>query len=264
MGRMADTTCLHLPGRSTSQKFTPGMAIIGDHGDHAAHADHSGHEDDVPPAFLGVAGADDPGAAIQPHVAGLVRIQDAGVHRGRWVGPLFAMVIFFYGGLPFLQMAAPEIRNRRPGMMTLISLAISVAFVYSVFAVFVAPDSGFFWEMATLIDIMLLGHWIEMRSVRQASGAFQELAKLMPDTAERFSGGDGGSTRQPAQNDDLVLVRPGASVPADGVVEDGHSDVNEAMITGESKPVEKIPATRSSAARSTGMAACACGDRDGR
>jgi Cu2+-exporting ATPase len=160
----------------------------------------------------------------------------------RWIGPLFAIAIFFYGGVPFLQMAVPEVRNRRPAMMTLISLAISVAFVYSVFALFVAPDSGFFWEMATLIDIMLLGHWIEMRSIRQASGALHELARLMPDTAERIS--DGGAQEVPVnqlKNSDLVLVRPGASVPADGEVEDGHSDVNEAMITGESKPVEKHP-----------------------
>ena len=161
----------------------------------------------------------------------------------QWIGPLFAMVIFFYGGLPFLQMAVPEVRNRRPGMMTLISLAVGVAFVYSVFAIFVSPGSGFFWEMATLIDVMLLGHWLEMRSVRQASGALNELAKLMPDTAERILS-DGETEEVPVstlQTGDLVLVRPGASVPADGAVEEGHSDVSEAMITGESRPVSKEP-----------------------
>jgi Cu2+-exporting ATPase len=164
----------------------------------------------------------------------------------RWVGPAFAIAIFVYGGLPFLQMMVPEVRNRKPGMMTLISLAISVAFVYSVFAVFVSPGSGFFWEMATLIDIMLLGHWLEMRSVRQASGALNELAKLMPDTAERLLS-DGETEEVPVstlKNNDLVLVRPGASIPADGIVEDGRSDVNEAMITGESKPVTKEPGTQ--------------------
>lgn len=160
----------------------------------------------------------------------------------RWIGPLFAIAIFFYGGLPFLQMAVPELKNRRPAMMTLISLAITAAFIYSVFAVFFAPESGFFWEMATLIDIMLLGHWIEMRSVRQASGALNELAKLMPDTAERIA--NGGTEVVPVSElrlNDLVLIRPGASIPADGLVEEGHSDVNEAMLTGESKPVEKNP-----------------------
>lgn len=159
----------------------------------------------------------------------------------RWIGPGFAIAIFFYGGLPFLQMAVPEVKNRRPGMMLLISLAITAAFAYSVFATFAAPESGFFWEMATLIDIMLLGHWLEMRSVRQASGALNELARLMPDIAERINA-DGNTEEVPVgqlRTGDLVLVRPGASIPADGVVEEGHSDVNEAMITGESKPVEK-------------------------
>jgi len=137
----------------------------------------------------------------------------------------------------------PEVRNRKLGMMTLISLAISVAFVYSVFALFVSPGSGFFWEMATLIVVMLLGHWIEMRSIRQASGALNALAQLMPDTAERIL--PNGETEEvevsALQNGDLVLVRPGASVPADGVVEEGRSDINQAMITGESKPVAKAP-----------------------
>lgn len=161
----------------------------------------------------------------------------------RWVGPVFAFAIFFYGGVPFLEMAVPELKRGRPGMMTLISLAITVSFVYSIFAVFTDPSSGFFWEMATLIDIMLLGHWIEMRSIRQASGALQELAKLMPDTAERIL--DEGETEEvpvdELEEDDLVLVRPGASIPADGEVVEGESAVNQAMITGESKPVSKEP-----------------------
>jgi len=164
----------------------------------------------------------------------------------QWVGPIFAIAIFFYGGLPFLQMAAPEVRNRQPGMMLLISLAITVAFAYSLFAVVAAPMSGFFWEMATLIDIMLLGHWLEMRSVRQASGALNELAKLMPDTAELIQ--PDGSTKQvkvsELGNGDLVLARPGASIPADGEVVEGRSEVNEAMITGESKPVSKEPGVK--------------------
>ncbi|GAB4420453.1 MAG: heavy metal translocating P-type ATPase [Anaerolineae bacterium] len=159
----------------------------------------------------------------------------------RWIGPVFAIAIFFYGGVPFIRMARPEVLSRRPGMMTLISLAISTAFVYSVFALFVAPESGFFWEMATLIDVMLLGHWIEMRSIRQASGALRELAKLIPDTAERLRENGEIETIPVAhlQAGDLVLVRPGTSIPADGLVEDGHSAVNEAMITGESRPVDK-------------------------
>ncbi len=163
-----------------------------------------------------------------------------------WVGPLFAFMIFIYGGVPFIQMAGPELRARRPGMMTLISLAIIVAFVYSIAALWIDPAGGFFWEMALLIDVMLLGHWLEMRSVRQASGALNELAKLMPDDAERLRT-DGSTETVPTSElrvGDLLLVRPGASVPADGEVVEGESHVNEAMITGESKPVGKEPHSR--------------------
>lgn len=163
-----------------------------------------------------------------------------------WIGPLFAGIVFVYGGLPFLQMAVPELRTRQPGMMTLISLAITVAFVYSIATLWIDPAGGFFWEMALLIDVMLLGHWLEMRSVRQASGALNELAKLMPDEAERIK--PDGDTERVASSDlgvnDLVLVRPGASVPADGEIVAGSSDVNEAMITGESRPVRKEPGSK--------------------
>ena len=159
-----------------------------------------------------------------------------------WIPFLFSVIIFTYGGVPFLQMAVPELQDRKPGMMTLISLAISVAFLYSVAAQFMNLGEGFFWELVTLIDIMLLGHWLEMRSVRQASGALNELAKLLPDTAERIPHGDMTETVPVSalKTGDLVLVRPGASVPADGEVTDGHSNVNEAMITGESLPVHKM------------------------
>ncbi|UTF55947.1 copper-translocating P-type ATPase (plasmid) [Natronosalvus rutilus] len=160
-----------------------------------------------------------------------------------WINPIFAVIVFGYGGLPFLRMAIPELRDRSPGMMTLISMAISVAFVYSLASVVFPTQSAFFWELVTLIDIMLLGHWIEMRSVRRAQSALDELAQLMPDTAERIT--DDGETEEVPVSDlsegDLVLVRPGASVPADGVVEEGDSDVNESMITGESMPVSKEP-----------------------
>ncbi len=163
-----------------------------------------------------------------------------------WIPFVFSLIIFAYGGVPFLQMAVPEIRNRKPGMMTLISLAISVALVYSVLAQLAAIGEGFFWELVTLIDIMLLGHWLEMRSVRQASGALNELAKLMPDEAERIKH-DGSTETVPAtslRTGDLLLVRPGASVPADGEVTEGESSLNEAMITGESRPVDKMPGSK--------------------
>jgi len=160
-----------------------------------------------------------------------------------WITPVFSVIVFAYGGLPFLKMAVPEVRQRKPGMMTLISLAISVAFVYSLATLLLPTGKAFFWELVTLIDVMLLGHWIEMRSVRRASRALDELAKLMPDTAERILS-DGETEEVPVselQEGDLVLVRPGASVPADGEVVEGESDVNESMITGESRPVSKDP-----------------------
>ncbi len=160
-----------------------------------------------------------------------------------WINPVFAVAVFAYGGVPFLRMAVPEVRDRSPGMMTLISMAITVAFVYSLAGVVLPTGAAFFWELVTLIDVMLLGHWIEMRSVRRASRALDELAALMPETAERVT--EDGDTEEVPVSDlregDLVLVRPGASVPADGVVESGDSSVNESMITGESRPVDKEP-----------------------
>ncbi len=211
------------------------------HAGHGAHVDHSGHEQLFRRRFWVCLALTVPVLLFSPMIQewlGFTLPQFAG---SEWIAPLFAIVIFLYRGIPFLQMAQPEIANRKPGMMLLISLAITVAFVYSLAMVFVDPHSGFFWEMALLIDVMLLGHWLEMRSVRQASGALNELAKLMPDTADRI-GADGSVQQVPAnllRAGDLVLVRPGASIPADGEVVEGRSDVNEALITGESKPVEK-------------------------
>jgi len=160
-----------------------------------------------------------------------------------WITPVFSVIVFAYGGLPFLSMARVELENREPGMMTLISLAITVAFVYSLVSLVVPGTTPFFWELVTLIDIMLLGHWIEMRSVRAASGALDELAKLMPDTAERLT--ERGDTEEVPVSElregDVLLVRPGASVPADGAVVEGESSIDESMITGESRPVGKEP-----------------------
>jgi len=141
-------------------------------------------------------------------------------------------------------MARTELENREPGMMMLISLAITVSFVYSIGSLFLEGTTPFFWELVTLIDIMLLGHWMEMRSVRQASGALDELAKLMPDTAERIT--ESGDTEEVPVSElgenDVVLVRPGTSVPADGEVVEGESSVDESMITGESPvPLTKRP-----------------------
>jgi Cu2+-exporting ATPase len=211
------------------------------HQDHRAHVDHSGHEQMFRRKFWVSLVLSIPVLLFSPSIQAWLGYRLPAFPGSQWITPVFAVVVFVYGGLPFLQMAIPELQNRQPGMMTLISLAISVAFVYSLAALFLPTSTTFFWELVTLIDIMLLGHWIEMRSVRQASGALNELAKLMPDTAERIRP-DGGSETVPVdqlRSGDLLLVRPGASVPADGEVQEGESDVNEAMITGESKPVKK-------------------------
>jgi Cu2+-exporting ATPase len=156
---------------------------------------------------------------------------------------LFALssLVFFYGGYPFLKGILNELGARRPGMMTLISVAITTAYVYSSAVVFGLMGKMFFWELATLIDIMLLGHWIEMKSVMGASRALEELARLMPSDAHRLMP-DGSISDVPLSElrvGDRVLVRPGEKVPADGGVVEGQTSVNEAMLTGESRPVSK-------------------------
>jgi Cu2+-exporting ATPase len=155
--------------------------------------------------------------------------------------PVFSIVIFLYGGLPFLKMAKDELEDREPGMMALISLAIIVALTYSMVSLFIPGSSSFFWELVTLIDIMLLGHWIEMRSVRQASSALDELKDLVPNTAEKIVGEDETEEVEVSELEkgDKVLIRPGSSIPADGEVIEGDSSVDESMITGESEPVSK-------------------------
>ena len=153
----------------------------------------------------------------------------------------FASAVFFYGGWPFLTGFVDEIKTWRPGMMTLIALAISVAYVYSAAVTFGLPGTVFFWETATLIDIMLLGHWIEMRSVMGASRALEALVALMPSDAHLLRT-DGSTEDVPLTSlrpGDHVLVKPGEKVPVDGRIVDGRTTVNQAMLTGESRPVEK-------------------------
>jgi Cu2+-exporting ATPase len=218
-----------------------------DHGDGRgagpAHTDHSGHEVMFRRRFWVSLVLSIPVIVFSEFIQDVVGYA-APTFAGSWlIVPVLSVVIFAYGGLPFLSMARTELANHEPGMMMLISLAILVAFAYSVASLFLAGTTPFFWELVTLIDIMLLGHWMEMRSVRQASGALDELAKLMPDTAERLTeAGDTEAVPVAALTEgDLVLVRPGASVPADGEVVEGDSSVDESMITGESRPVRKAP-----------------------
>jgi Cu2+-exporting ATPase len=151
-------------------------------------------------------------------------------------------VIYLYGGVVFLRSAVGELGARLPGMMTLVSVGITAAYLYSAATTFFIEGEGFYWELATLVDVMLLGHWIEMRSVGRAQGALAELAKLIPDDAERFRNGEVEMVPvAELQEGDIVLVRPGARVPADGQIVEGETHLDESMLTGESKPVRKSP-----------------------
>src|SRR5207302_7615453 len=158
----------------------------------------------------------------------------------KFIPAILGTIVFVYGGLVFLRGARAELADRKPGMMTLISLAIIVAFGTSVAATFGLFEIDVWWEVASLITIMVLGHWLEMRAISQARGALNALAALLPDTAERIKGSDTESVPlSELRVGDIVLVRPGARVPADGIVAEGSADVDESMITGESKTVSK-------------------------
>src|SRR6202171_4744415 len=158
----------------------------------------------------------------------------------KFIPAILGTVIFVYGGLVFIRGAWGELADHKPGMMTLISLAITVAFGTSLAATFGLFEIDVWWELASLITIMILGHWLEMRAISQARGALNALAALLPDTAERVSGAETETVPlSELRVGDIVLVRPGARVPADGTVVDGAADVDESMITGESKTVSK-------------------------
>jgi len=179
---------------------------------------------------------------LSPLLQTLVGLRDAIRFPGDiYVLFAFSSAVFWYGGWPFLQGFFAELKSRQPGMMTLISVAITTAYVYSSAVVFGLTGKMFFWELASLIDIMLLGHWIEMKSVMGASKALEELAKLMPSDAHKIMQ-DGSVKDVPLSElamDDKVLIKPGEKIPADGVIVEGESSVNEAMLTGESTPVTK-------------------------
>ena len=212
-----------------------------DHDAHAEHDKHAGHSVAMfRDKFWWSVALTVPTVIWSPMVQQWLGFHAPTFAGSKYIPAVFGTILFFYGGTVFLRGAVREIKDRLPGMMTLISLAITVAFVFSLAVTFGVPGMDLWWELSTLITIMLLGHWIEMRSVMQAQGALNELAKLVPDMATRV---DGDRTEDvpvsQLRNGDIVLVRPGASIPADGVVGDGSSAVNEAMITGESRPVDK-------------------------
>lgn len=213
------------------------------HKGHGGHVDHTGHEQMFRKRFWVSLFLTIPVLLFSESIQKWLGFSMPAFFGSRWIVPVFSTIIFLYGGIPFIQMAIPELKNKKPGMMALISLAISVAFVYSLITTFFPIGESFYWELVTLIVVMLFGHWMEMRSVRKASSALDELAKLMPDTAELVLKDGKTRTVRTAElkTGDMILIRPGENIAADGKVVEGESDVNEALITGESTPVKKLP-----------------------
>lgn len=217
--------------------------------EHTGHAGHAGHGDHVAQfrrLFWVMAALAVPTVALSPMFAMLLGYDLPGFPGARWISPVLGTVMYVWGGRPFLTGAVSEIRSRAPGMMLLIGLAITVAFLASWGASLgvLHHQLDFWWELALLIVIMLLGHWIEMRSLAQTTSALDSLAALLPDEAERVEG-DGGSERvvtvtpSELRVGDLVIVRPGGSVPVDGRIVDGAADMDESMVTGESRTVRR-------------------------
>ncbi len=220
------------------------VSIVGKPAGHSRHDDfnkHKGHSTNVFRAKFWVSLVlSIPVVLYSDVVQELLRFEAPVFPGSEYVPFALSSVIFFYGGWVFIASAFRELKAKLPGMMTLIALAISVAYVYSVFAVLFGGGETLFWELATLITIMLLGHWLEMRAVSGAQSALKELSKLLPDEAEVLrSGKIEIIPLSELEKGDVVLVKPGGRIPADGVVADGVSDVNESVATGESKPVPK-------------------------
>ncbi len=209
----------------------------GDHSNHHAHM-----AQDFLKRFWISTALSLPIIALSPMIQGLLGLRESLSFQGDvYVSALLSSIVFFYGGWPFLKGLVNELRNKKPGMMTLIAIAITTAYAYSMLVVFAVEGKIFFWELVTLVDIMLIGHYIEMKSVMSASKALEELAKLMPSEAHLIQ--EDGSTRDIALEElkkgDRVLIKPGEKIPADGFVVKGKSSVDESLMTGESKPVNK-------------------------
>jgi len=221
-----------------------GMRLVPEksgHSDHKESNKHEGHSTNIFKVKFWISLVlSIPVVAYSDVVQKLLQYQAPEFLGSRFVPLALASIIFFYGGSIFIASAFRELRAKQPGMMTLIALAISTAYIYSLWAVGQSRGETLFWELATLITIMLLGHWLEMRAVTGARGALKELSKLLPDQAEVFR--NGKTILIPLaelKENDRVLVKPGAKIPADGIVIEGVSEVNESVATGESKPVAK-------------------------
>ena len=212
-------------------------------GDHSGHSHHEHHKmmvEDFKWRFWWVLGLTIPILALSPMIQDFLGLEwrFAG---DTWILAALSSVVYFFGGWPFLSGLIDELKKKQPGMMTLIALAITVAYVYSTAVVFGFDGHLLYWELSTLVGIMLLGHWVEMRSVMSASAALEKMAELLPGKALRVK--EDGSTEEVPVEDlnkgDKILIKPGEKIPADGIVVKGESSVNEAMLTGESKPVTK-------------------------
>lgn len=224
-----------------SKVISAGGSSHSEHGGHGGH-DHGEMVADYRRRFWLVLLLTPPVLLLSPMIQHLFGLAEALSFPGdRYVIFVLSTIAYIYGGYPFLAGFISELRKRQPGMMTLIALAISAAYFFSAAVTFGFPGEELYWELVTLIAIMLLGHWIEMRSVMGASRALEELVRLLPDTASLIKA-DGSSEEVPIsslQPGDHVIVRPGAKVPVDGVITEGSSGFNEAMLTGESRPVTK-------------------------
>src|SRR4051812_1404582 len=238
------------PGYPEHPEAESPAATSAGHAGHAAHDQHAGHSVAMFRDKFWISLLLTIPTLIWGHMLqGAFGYTPPAVPGARGIPALFGTAVFLYGGWPFIQGATRELRERLPGMMTLIALAISVAFVFSLAVTLGYPGMPLWEELATLVTIMLLGHWIEMRSISQAQGALTELAKLLPNTAERVIMADGREQLSvipvsELREGDVVLVRPGAGVAADGAVIEGRSAVNESLVTGESRPVAKAPSDR--------------------
>jgi len=232
------------PGGQTRHRHTHYASAVAhtDSDAHSSHDKHAGHSVEMfRRKFWGTLLLSIPTVVWAPMIQHWFGYQAlGGPEASRWISAAFGTAVFTYGGWVFIKGAIGELADRLPGMMTLIALAISVAFGFSLAVTFGFPGTDLWWELATLVTIMILGHWIEMRSISQAQGALKELAKLLPDTAVRIVGEHSEVVPVSDLRDgDILLIRPGSSIPADGLVQDGSSEVNESMITGESRLVPK-------------------------
>jgi Cu2+-exporting ATPase len=233
------------PQGHDQQNWLAAEAELSGHGadEHKGHGDHHAHmAADFRNRFWISLALTLPILVLSPMLQQLVGLRNAITFPGDiYVLFSFSSAVFWFGGWPFLKGLVEELKDRRPGMMTLVSVAIATAYLYSSAVVFGLTGKMFFWELATLVDIMLLGHWIEMKSVMGASKALEELAKLMPSDAHKVMP-DGSVKDVPLGElavNDKVLIKPGEKIPADGVIVSGESSVDEAMLTGESTPVTK-------------------------